>query len=373
MAGLALLVGGASLVWASHAPLGVQQAEFVRLRQIARATGGRFSLAAFQRFDAHLDPATLALAQRYDPLARLAHAGLPDASAPQAEVAAPAPPAQTYEDLTPQQAALINASIPFSVLPNAAARPFRFPADAANDRARALACLTMAVYYEAASESDEGQAAVAQVVLNRVRHPLFPKSVCGVVFQGSTLPTGCQFTFTCDGSLGRRPSQAGWTRAQKVAQRALGGYVLKRVGEATHYHTQWVVPYWQPTLVKLTQIGAHIFYRWMGGSGLPGSFRGEYAGFEPAPPQISGFDTGPTTVMAPHSDKAPVLAQVAQIYTPAATREAVDAVAVTPLSAPPTNVAPVSALNSAPPAPAKPVYFGKPFPRRGQAYPSAGG
>ena len=197
---------------------------------------------------------------------------------------------QAYRQLTPQQAQAINASIPFSSLANPAARPFRLdPADVA-DHATALNCLTSAIYYEAASESDDGEAAVAQVVLNRMRHPLFPKTVCGVVFQGSELPTGCQFTFTCDGSLGRRPSADGWKRAEKIAERALGGYVMKQVGEATHYHTQWVVPYWQPTVTKLTQIGAHIFYRWSGGMGSPEAFHGQYAGFESPPSMVPGLD-----------------------------------------------------------------------------------
>jgi spore germination cell wall hydrolase CwlJ-like protein len=197
---------------------------------------------------------------------------------------------QAYRQLTPQQAVAINASIPFSALPNPAARAFRVDAADVADHAAALNCLTAAVYYEAASESDDGEAAVAQVVLNRMRHPLFPKTVCGVVFQGSQLPTGCQFTFTCDGSLARRPSADGWKRAQKVAERALGGYVMKQVGEATHYHTQWVVPYWQPTVTKLTQIGAHIFYRWSGGMGSPQAFHGQYAGFEAQPTALSALD-----------------------------------------------------------------------------------
>ena len=327
--------------------------------------------AAFHRMGAGIDPTSLSLAQRYDPLAHIARAGLPDAPPVVAATPAqPAPPAQTFEDLTPQQAALVNASIPFSPLPNPAAKPFRLPTGAANDRARALTCLTMAVYYEAASESDAGQAAVAQVVLNRVRHPLFPKTVCAVVFQGSTLPTGCQFTFTCDGSLGRRPSLSGWAHAQKIAGRALDGYVLKTVGEATHYHTQWVVPYWRPTLVKETQIGAHIFYRWMGGSGLPAAFAGKYAGFEPPAPPIPGFDAGPTTVMVARGDKPMALAQVAQVDTPAATREAVQAVTAASLSTPPVAVTP-SPSPAATAQPAKPVYFGKPFrERRG---PVAGG
>ena len=206
---------------------------------------------------------------------------------------------QAYRQLTPQQALAVNASIPFSPEANPAARPFRIdPADVA-DHASALNCLTSAIYYEAASESDDGEAAVAQVVLNRLRHPLFPKTVCGVVFQGSELPTGCQFTFSCDGSLARRPSIDGWKRAQKIAERALGGYVMKQVGEATHYHTQWVVPYWQPTVTKLTQIGAHIFYRWSGGMGSPEAFHGQYAGFESPPQVVSGLDQQIVAAPAP--------------------------------------------------------------------------
>ena len=206
---------------------------------------------------------------------------------------------QAYRQLTPQQALAVNAAIPFSAEANPAARPFRIdPADV-SDHASALNCLTSAIYYEAASESDDGEAAVAQVVLNRLRHPLFPKTVCGVVFQGSELPTGCQFTFTCDGSLSRRPSAEGWKRAQKIAERALSGYVMKQVGEATHYHTQWVVPYWQPTVTKLTQIGAHIFYRWSGGMGSPEAFHGQYAGFELPPQVVSGLDQQIVATPAP--------------------------------------------------------------------------
>ena len=210
---------------------------------------------------------------------------------------APAIAPQSYRQLSPQQALAINASIPFSSLSNPAARPFRIDVSDVADRAHALDCLTAAVYYEAASESDDGEAAVAQVVLNRLRHPLFPKTVCGVVFQGSELPTGCQFTFTCDGSLARKPSIDGWNRAQRIAERALGGFVLKSVGEATHYHTQWVVPYWQPSVTKLTQIGAHIFYRWSGGMGSPEAFHGQYAGFETRPDALASLD--PQIVAAP--------------------------------------------------------------------------
>ena len=147
-------------------------------------------------------------------------------------------------------------------------------------RMTALDCLTAAIYYEAATESLTGQRAVAQVVLNRVRHPAYPNSVCGVVFQGSERITGCQFSFTCDGALSRTPSKAIWQRATGIAAAALAGYVENSVGTATHYHTTWVVPYWRSSLTKLTTIGAHIFYRWAGSTGLPPAFTQRYAGLE---------------------------------------------------------------------------------------------
>src|SRR3546814_10013540 len=81
-------------------------------------------------------------------------------------------------------------------------------------------CLTQAIYYEAATESDSGKAAVAQVILNRLRHPAFPRTVCGVVYQGSSRP-GCQFSFTCDGSIRRAPVPALWRRAAEIARAAL--------------------------------------------------------------------------------------------------------------------------------------------------------
>lgn len=188
--------------------------------------------------------------------------------------------------LTPIQAKQANAGMAFSTAPIEAARPFLLPTvqqgimdpNAAETRAMAADCLAAAIYYEAASESEQGQRAVAQVVLNRVRHPAFPKSVCGVVYQGMERTTGCQFTFTCDGSLARRPSESGWERAHRIALAALAGRVEPSVGTATHYHTDWVVPYWAPSLDKITMIGAHIFYRWKGYWGHRAAFDGAYAG-----------------------------------------------------------------------------------------------
>ena len=150
------------------------------------------------------------------------------------------------------------------------------------DRERALSCLTAAIYFEAASEPDAGQRAVAQVVLNRVAHPSYPKTVCGVVYQGSERRTGCQFTFTCDGALSRKPIQLFWKRAEAVARDALAGFVYAPVGLATHYHTFAIHPYWADSLNFIGQIGAHRFYRFTGPAGSPNAFRFTYAGGEPA-------------------------------------------------------------------------------------------
>lgn len=147
----------------------------------------------------------------------------------------------------------------------------------------ALKCLTQAVYYEAAVEPMQGRRAVAQVVLNRVRHPAYPKSVCGVVYQGSERRTGCQFSFTCDGSLLRGPSAKPWREAEAVAQAALAGYVEPTVGTATHYHADYVLPRWAFELDKIEQLGRHIFYRFDGAWGRARAFTGRYNGLERIP------------------------------------------------------------------------------------------
>ena len=180
------------------------------------------------------------------------------------------------------QAKLINAAMPFSTAPITASRPFDLSGSDPLDRRRALLCMTQAVYYEAGFEPAQGRRAVAQVVLNRMRHPAFPKSICGVVYQGARDPV-CQFSFTCDGSLYRRPALGAWQEAEKIAAAAIDGFVEKSVGAATHYHADYVAPYWAPRLAKLSKIGAHIFYRWPGAWGSTAAFTGRYVG-EPADP-----------------------------------------------------------------------------------------
>lgn len=176
-----------------------------------------------------------------------------------------------FAAVAPADARAFNAMIPFSTAPNPAARPFVLK-NSAENMARAIDCMAAAVLYEAGDDA-LGEAAVAQVVLNRVRHPAFPKTVCGVVFQGSERSTGCQFTFTCDDALFRhRWSDAAWGRARDVARLALNGSVFAAVGHATHYHTDWVVPYWSASLDKISAVGSHLFFRWTGWWGTPPAF-----------------------------------------------------------------------------------------------------
>jgi len=191
-----------------------------------------------------------------------------------------------FETLAQVDAVGFNAAIPFSSAPNPSAKPFRF-ASGTLDAARAIDCLASAVLYEAGDDSD-GQRPVAQVVINRVRHPAFPKTICGVVFEGAERSTGCQFSFTCDGALIRhRFSDEAWLRAQSNARLALNGSVDRRVGLATHYHTNWVVPYWSASLDKITAVGTHLFFRWTGWWGTPPAFRAQIANLEPIVAQLS--------------------------------------------------------------------------------------
>ena len=187
--------------------------------------------------------------------------------------------------LTATEAVVANASKPVLSRPDDPPAVFKLSGDAAS-KGRALECLTQAVYYEAASEGAEGGRAVAQIVLNRVRHPGYPSSVCGVVFENSERTTGCQFSFTCDGSLSRVPVAYIWARSRVIANEALSGRVFAAVGHATHYHADYVLPYWADSLDKVAVIGRHIFYRLRGDSGSRRSFSQRYRANEPMPPSL---------------------------------------------------------------------------------------
>jgi spore germination cell wall hydrolase CwlJ-like protein len=202
---------------------------------------------------------------------------------PQRLPAAPDPAAEASRaepsPLVGADAALHNAQAPFATL-GPAAQPFRFAGTPA-DRLRARICLAAAMYYEA-GDDPVGQLAVGQVVLNRVRHPAFPGSVCGVVMQGSDRATGCQFTFTCDGALDRGVGVAAQARAFAHADLMLNGMTFAGVGLATHYHTVDVYPWWSPKLEKIARVGAHLFFRWPGHWGSARAMLGSSNPAEPS-------------------------------------------------------------------------------------------
>ena len=207
----------------------------------------------------------------------------PMSPAPAVTVALPEALAQpnSFKPLTVEEAIEANREVPFASRLDDAARSFILKVDS-DDRGRAVECLAQAVYYEAASEGADGQRAVAQVVLNRLRHPGYPSSICGVVFQGSERVMGCQFTFTCDGSLLRSPNSVMFAAARRIGIEALAGRVFAPVGHATNYHADYVLPYWAASLDKQVQIGRHIFYRLKGNLGASSAFSQRYAGREPA-------------------------------------------------------------------------------------------
>ena len=233
------------------------------------------------------------------------NANLAQQQQPGAAVLPNLPPPDLLRPITPQEAQAANAERPIVARPDAPPLQFRLSGDAIS-KLRAIDCLNQAVYYEAASEGVDGGRAVAQVVLNRVRHPGYPNSVCGVVYQGSTRATGCQFTFTCDGSLARTPVGYLWARSRLIAQEALAGRVFASVGHATHYHANYVLPYWADSLDKVAVIGRHIFYRLRGVSGSRSAFRQPYASSEPAPPTPTITDVIEEGLDAVATDANPV-------------------------------------------------------------------
>ena len=213
-------------------------------------------------------------------LSRGANGSLSGPGSSVATASPPLPRPNIFEPIAPTVAIEVNAARPDFEGVVETANGFTLPVSrlASAQGRSAEECLAQAVYYESAGQPLEGQRAVAQVVLNRMRHPAYPKSVCGVVYQGSERRTGCQFTFTCDGSLARKPSRSGWDLADRVARQALSGTVERSVGTATNYHADFVVPYWASSLQKLVTIGNHIFYRYPGFWGSRRALNGIYAG-----------------------------------------------------------------------------------------------
>jgi hypothetical protein len=220
-----------------------------------------------------------------------------------ARVAAYSPhPLELVTARTVLAARALNAQIPFALAPARRAPPFLF-GGSLEDRARAADCLAAAAYYEAGTDP-AGQSAVIQVVLNRVRNPAYPQSVCGVVFQGAERSTGCQFTFTCDASMARRrPSASAWRDAQQAASAALDGYADGKVGHATHYHTDWVHPYWSRSLDKVAVVGTHLFFQHS--ARRPGNFSARYAGAEPRIARLAALSIVHSHTAAPAGPELP--------------------------------------------------------------------
>ncbi|WP_184716886.1 cell wall hydrolase [Caulobacter sp.] len=274
-----------------------------------------FTDEGLARYTADFDHAMLALAKRHDPRPHTDYWGRVEGwevinlkDIPRIGDRAP--------DF--DEARLINSLRPMTPDELEFAKPFVLTGSA-DARAKALNCLSQAVYYEAAFEPGEGQQAVAQTVLNRMRHPGYPKSVCGVIYEGAARTTGCQFSFACDGSLARTPVPAMWANAQAVAKRALSGFVFKPVGMSTHYHADYVSPYWAPTLVKLRKFGQHIFYRWTGPSGTLAAFNGRYSGNETVSAEIlmaadpRTLEAAPPEVLAAQNAPPPMVGAAAQM------------------------------------------------------------
>jgi len=144
------------------------------------------------------------------------------------------------------------------------------------DSVRQMRCLAEAVYFESRSEPEAGQAAVAQVVLNRVRSGIFPTDVCGVVYQDANRPFACQFSFACEGKSLRIEEPAAWAAATRIASEvASGANFNPRLAEALNYHAAYVYPFWAPTLRRVDKIGMHIFYSMrVGLNWAPGALNG---------------------------------------------------------------------------------------------------
>jgi hypothetical protein len=122
-------------------------------------------------------------------------------------------------------------------------------------------CLARAIYFEARSESELGQLAVAKVIMNRTRDPNYPKTICGVVYQGSDRRNSCQFSFACDGLPDEIKNREAWNRSKRVAHKAMAGdQSIKAIAAATNYHADYVQPKWARSMKRLIKIGRHVFY-----------------------------------------------------------------------------------------------------------------
>jgi len=170
-----------------------------------------------------------------------------------------------------------------------------------------LMCMAQAVYYESAREPLEGQLAVAEVIANRMQDHRYPDTACGVVFQGATRTTGCQFTFTCDGAMKTKPKGENWDRAKRIAAHVLMNLNEERTGGATHYHATYVDPIWNSGLIQTNKVGLHIFYRFPRGAEWASVERNFQARKQSVAMQLAALDAG--TVGADAVDESLLFAE----------------------------------------------------------------
>lgn len=327
-----LFIGGAYLA-GGMARAAVVHSHMARLADVASDGFSDAALTASQGEDA----GALAIARRHDRYANLEldprerHVAALTARLAQRDQANPLLVRANYT----VEAAPIMAPAPVAMRP--------FSLRGALDQSRDLECLTQAVYYEARGESRGGQQAVAQVVLNRVRHPAFPKSVCGVVFQGARYG-GCQFSFACDGSVHRRVEISAWRRAETVAANALDGSVMSGVGSATHFHVIGLSPAWRNRMTQVALVGQHVFYRFGGRAGRASAFD--------AVPELSPPTSNETTVAAAKTELKPVYASLslAPVANAVAQGAAELVMAATGIAKPAAEAAPAKAEAKAEPA-----------------------
>jgi Cell Wall Hydrolase len=239
---LALRQGAAALACVAAAAVAMPVIAERAAEQRSLAVSADATVDYARRLDARL-------LSRGDEAAELALAALRDADGAAVAVGSTPAPGLTQD----RSAMVLQASL-------RGRSPEPFQAVAGYEREHR--CLSEGIYFEARGESREGQIAVGEVILNRVRSSAYPNTICGVVYQGSHRTTGCQFTFTCDGSLARQPRGRPWRQARDIAGELMAGVHNTVTGNATHYHTTAVWPRWAPRLIETTRIGAHIFYRY---------------------------------------------------------------------------------------------------------------
>ena len=206
-------------------------------------------------------------------------------------------------------------------------------------------CLAEAIYFEANGESEAGQRAVAAVILNRTADPRYPKTICGVVYQGAQR-SGCQFSFACDG-IQQTPAGPGWNRARRIADQALAGAFRDPTHGATHFHATYVAPGWANRLIETAAIGLHVFYRYPGfgrsAAAAPARPRSvatvvtPEASSDPADPVVIAIDATPTEaapIITSDADGTAALAMTVEPTPAAATGPEPQELLTAPSSAP---------------------------------------